>query len=78
MDTNNSENKQRAVVPADLVQQKPHVEFIVPPLAARISRRRLVAKVGKIKLQLHLSLFRGRGSAELVEKVGMSNIGIVQ
>jgi hypothetical protein len=28
MDTNNSETKQGAVVPADLLQQKPHVEVI--------------------------------------------------
>jgi hypothetical protein len=28
MDTNNSENKQGAVVPADLLQQKPYVEVI--------------------------------------------------
>jgi hypothetical protein len=28
MDTNNSENKQGAVVPADLLQQKPDVEVI--------------------------------------------------
>jgi hypothetical protein len=37
-----------------------------------------VAKVGNIQitgLQLQLSLLRGRGSAELVEKVGMSNTG---
>jgi hypothetical protein len=26
MDTNNSETKQGAVVPADLLQQKPHVD----------------------------------------------------
>jgi hypothetical protein len=29
-------------------------------------------------LQLHLSLLRGRDSAEFVEKVGMSNTEIVQ
>jgi len=28
MDTNNSETKQETVVPADLLQQKPHVEVI--------------------------------------------------
>jgi hypothetical protein len=28
MNTNNSETKQGAVVPADLLQQKPHVEVI--------------------------------------------------
>jgi hypothetical protein len=28
MDTNNSETKQGAVVPADLLQQKPHVQVI--------------------------------------------------
>jgi hypothetical protein len=28
MDTNNSETKQGAVVPADLLQQNPHVEVI--------------------------------------------------
>jgi hypothetical protein len=28
MDKNNSENKQGVVVPADLLQQKPHVEVI--------------------------------------------------
>jgi hypothetical protein len=40
-----------------------------------------VAKVTNISitgLQLQLSLFRGRGSGELVEKVGMSNTGIVK
>jgi hypothetical protein len=38
-----------------------------------------VEKVEKFNitgLQLHLSLLRGRVSAELVQKVGMSNTGI--
>jgi hypothetical protein len=50
MDTNNSETIQGAVVPADLLQQQKiygGYTDIVPPFAARISRRRLVAKVGK-------------------------------
>jgi hypothetical protein len=40
MDRNNSETKQGAVVPADLLQQNLHVEVIThifPPLAAGIS-----------------------------------------
>jgi hypothetical protein len=50
MDTNNSETKQGAVVPAGLLQQRTlcgGYTHIVPPLAARITRRRLVVKVGK-------------------------------
>jgi hypothetical protein len=60
---------------------RPFLAHIVPPLAARLSRRRLLEKVGNIKitgLQRYLSLLRGRGSAELVEKVVMSNTEIVQ
>jgi hypothetical protein len=40
-----------------------------------------VAKVGNIKitgLQIHLSLLRGRGSAEPMEKVGTFYMGIVK
>jgi hypothetical protein len=54
---------------------------IVQTSAARLSLRRLVAKVGNISikgLQLQLCLLKGRGSAELVEKVVPSNTVIVQ
>jgi hypothetical protein len=51
-------------------------------LAARISLEdELVGKVENILItgvQLQLSLLRRRGSSVLVEKVGMSNTGIVQ
>jgi hypothetical protein len=65
MDRNNSETKQGAVVPAGSLQQKTSCggyTHIVPPLAARISRRRLVAKVGKyLKLHAYNFNFLGLG-----------------
>jgi hypothetical protein len=63
MDTNNSETKQGAVVPADLLQQKPHVE-VMPTwfhlwLLGSI-KDGLLAKVGKsLKLQAYNSNFLG-------------------
>jgi hypothetical protein len=63
IDTHNCETKQGAVVPAFFVTTKTSCggyTHIVPPLAARISRRRLVAKVGKnLKLQAYNSKFFG-------------------
>jgi hypothetical protein len=61
MDINKSETKPGTVVPADLLQQKAlcgGYTHIVPPLAARISRRQLVAKVCKnLKVQVYNSSF---------------------
>jgi len=55
---------------------------IVPPLAARISRKTTSGECWKhlkiTGLQLQLSLLRRRDRAKLVEKVVMSNTGIVQ
>jgi hypothetical protein len=52
---------------------RPFLAHIVPPLAAR---KLETSKLQAYKLQL--SLLRGCGSAELVEKVGKSDTGIVQ
>jgi hypothetical protein len=50
--------------------------YIIPPLEDDQWRKLKTSKI--TGLQLQLSLVRGCDSAELVEKVGMSNTGIVR
>ena len=51
-DTNNSETKQGAAVPADLLRQKPHVEVIdLKSSAVSSDEERLAAKISTIGLQ---------------------------
>jgi hypothetical protein len=50
MDTSTSKTKQRAVNPADLLQQEPHAEVIEQKLSAVSSDEKLAAGISKIGL----------------------------